>query len=94
MFTLRGAVFWLQDEVQSEYLDPTKVSLHVKILYRHALEGASGVQSAEDDPRIVTEHVFVIPDDGIQDHDAVHKVQQIINNYMRKDVSPSSCHDA
>ena len=76
-----------QDEVLSEYFDETKVSLHVTILYRHALEDIDGVQSTEEDPRIMKEYVFVISDDGIPDHDSVHKVQQIIDNYLQNDVS-------
>ena len=76
-----------QDEVQSEYFDVMKVSLHVTILYRHAQEDFDGVQSTDDEPCILKEHIFVISEDAIQDHDSVHNVQQIINNYLRNEVS-------
>lgn len=75
-----------QDEVQSEYFDVTKVSLRVTILYRHAQENFYRAQSTEDEPQILKEHIFVISDDGIQDHDSVNKVQNIIDNYLQNNV--------
>ena len=39
-----------QDETQSEYFDVAKVSLHVSIVYRHAVEATDGVESTEEDP--------------------------------------------
>ena len=82
-----------QDEVQSEYFHVAKVSLHITILYQHAVEDVDGIQSTEDEPRIVKAFVCVISDDGIQDHDSVHKVQTIIDNYLRNDVL-SGCPNA
>ena len=76
----------LQDETQSEYFDVAKVSLHVTILYRHATEQNDGVESTEENPEIVKEHVFVISDDVIQDNSSVHKVQELLNSYLTKDL--------
>lgn len=75
-----------QDETQSEYFDVAKVSLHVTILYRHATEVNDGIESTEENPEIVKEHVFVISDDVIQDNSSVHKVQELLNNYITNDL--------
>ena len=75
-----------QDEIQSEYFDVAKVSLHVTILHRHAVEEVDGVASTEDDPHIVKEHIFVISDDPVQDYDSVHKMQELIHNYLSTDI--------
>ena len=58
-----------QDKIQSEYYYVAKVSLHVTILYHHAVEAVDGVESTEEDPQTVKEHIFVISDDPGQDHD-------------------------
>ena len=75
-----------QDEIQSEYFDVAKVSLHVTILHRHAVGEVDGVASTEDDPHIVKEHIFVISDDPVQDYDSVHKMQELIHNYLSTDI--------
>ena len=71
-----------QDELQSEYFDVNKVSLHITILYRHAVESIDGKTSTEDDPHIVKEHLFVISDDDVQDYHSVHKAQELIVGYL------------
>ena len=71
---------------QSEYFDINKVSLHVSILYRHAVEAVDGVSSSEEEPNTIKEHIFVISDDPIQDHDSVHKVQELIHGYFQNDL--------
>ena len=75
-----------QDEIQSEYFDVAKASLHVTILHRHAVQATDGVASTEEEPHLIKEHVFVISDDPIQDQDSVHKVQELIHNYLINDV--------
>ena len=75
-----------QDEIQSEYFDIAKVSLHVTILHHHAVQAIDGVISTEEEPHLIKEHVFVISDDPIQDHDSVHKVQELIHCYLVNDV--------
>ena len=75
-----------QDETQSEYFDVAKVSLHVSIVYRHAVETTDGVESTEEDPYTIKEHLFVISDDPGQDHDSVHHVQELINKYLTQDL--------
>ncbi|XP_022801267.1 uncharacterized protein LOC111338965 [Stylophora pistillata] len=75
-----------QDEIQSEYFDVAKVSLHVTILHRHAVEEVDGVASTEEDPHLVKEHIFVISDDPVQDYDSVHTMQEFIQNYLTNDL--------
>ena len=70
-----------QDRLQSEYFDVAKVSPHITILYRHAVESMDGKPSTEEDPHIVKEQLFVISDDEVQDH-AVHKVQELVKSYV------------
>ena len=55
-----------QDEIQSEHFDIAKVSLHVIILYRRAVEAVDGVDSTRENPHLAKEHVFVISDDPVQ----------------------------
>jgi len=45
-----------------------------------------GEASTEDDPHLVKEHVFVISDDPVQDYDSVHKMQELIVNYLTNDL--------
>ena len=45
-----GYSYRQQDELQSEYFDVAKVSLHITILYRHAVESIDGKTSTEEDP--------------------------------------------
>ena len=60
-----------------------KVSLHITILYRHAVVPVDGKVSTENDPQIVKEHLFVISDDDVQDYHAVHKAQEVITGYLK-----------
>jgi len=73
-----------QEETQSEDFDMNKVSLHVSILYCHAVEAVDGVSSSEEEPNTIKEHILIISDDPIQDHDSVHKVQELIHQPVRK----------
>ena len=72
-----------QDEIQSEYFDINKVSLHVTILYRHSNEEMDGVQSTEEEPLIHKKHLFVISDDVTQDHDSVLHIQKLISKHLQ-----------
>ena len=71
-----------QDELQSEYFDVAKVSLHITILYRHAVDSIDGKTSTENDPQIIKEHLFVISDDEVQDYHSVHKAQELVKGYL------------
>ena len=73
-----------QDELQSEYFDVAKVSLHITILYRHAVEFVDGKTSTEEDPQIIKEHLFVISDDEVQDFHSVHKAQELVKGCLEE----------
>ena len=73
-----------QDEIQSRYFDPNKVSFHVTILYRHADLLQDGKQSTVDEPCIIKEHVFALSDDNTQDYNFVHHVLSQILTYLRE----------
>lgn len=75
-----------QDELQSEYFDVSKASIHITILYRHAVESLDGKSSTEDEPIIIKEHLFVISDDDIQDFHSVHKAQELVKSYLEDQV--------
>ena len=62
-----------QDEIQSQYFDPNKVSIHVTILYRHSDLHRDGKQSTEDEPYIINEHIFAQSDDNSQDYN--HRIK-------------------
>ena len=48
-----------QQEAQSLYFAQNQVSLHVTILFRHANAEKDGVQSTEEEPVVVTEHLLL-----------------------------------
>ena len=75
-----------QDEIQSKYFDVAQVSLHISVLYRHAVESANGKESTEDEPAIIKEHIFVISDDVTQDYDSVHKAQELKDKYLKDEI--------
>lgn len=72
-----------QDEIQSQYFDVNKVSLHITIMYRHSTAEADAIQSTEE-PEICKEHLFVIFDDVTQDHDSVLHIQKLISKHLEK----------
>jgi hypothetical protein len=45
-------------ELQQAYFQRTEVSIHVSVIYRHAILEVDGVESLPDIPFIVTEHFF------------------------------------
>ena len=40
------------------YFDINKVSLHVFILYSHAVEAVDGVSSSKEEPNTIKEHIL------------------------------------
>ena len=71
-----------QHEIQLQFFDQNKISIHVSILYRHSNLIVDGEQSTVDDPLIVKEHVFVVSDDNTQDYNFVHEAQKLIFTYL------------
>ena len=79
-----GYACWFQDEIQSQYFDVNKASLHVTILYRHLNAEVDGVQSTEEKPAVCKEHLFVISDDVTLDHDSVIHIQKFISKHLEE----------
>ena len=57
------------------------MSIHVSVIYRHAILEVDGVESLPDIPFIVTEHFFVISPDDKHDQFFTEKVQNLIRDY-------------
>ncbi|CAG2232408.1 unnamed protein product [Mytilus edulis] len=63
-----------REEIQSSYFQRTEVSLHVSIIYRHAVLEYDGKDSTTENPNIIKEHFFVVSNDDKHDHHFVHEV--------------------
>jgi hypothetical protein len=72
-----------KEELQSSYFQKTEVTLHVTILYRHAVLEVDGKESTPTDPHIIREQFFVISDDDKHDQHFVHEVQTQICDYLK-----------
>ena len=46
------------------------------------MEAIDGVKSTEENPHLIKEHIFVISEDPVQDHDSVHTCQALIAKYL------------
>ncbi|XP_068689864.1 uncharacterized protein [Montipora foliosa] len=75
-----------QDEIQSQYFNMDKVSIHVTVLYRHASLRYNGLTSTEEKPEVVKEYIFGVSDDVTQDHDSVLHMQKLISAYLKDEV--------
>ncbi|KAK2564186.1 hypothetical protein P5673_012428 [Acropora cervicornis] len=54
-----------QNEIQFQYLDVNKASLHITVMFHHATMEAAGKESTAEEPDVIKEHVFVISDDPL-----------------------------
>lgn len=54
------------------------------ILHRHALSQIDGEESSEDDPRVVTEHLYVISPDLRHDLHSVQGCRNNVVNYLKE----------
>ncbi|MES9904038.1 MAG: hypothetical protein ABW168_15355 [Sedimenticola sp.] len=72
-----------KSEIQSTYFQRTEVSVHISIIYRHAMLAHDGVNSTATDPHIVTEYFYVIsPDEKHDNHFTLH-AQKLISEYLK-----------
>ena len=74
----------MQDQIQSLYFLQVQASIHITILHRHALLGIDGIESTEENPFVITEHIFVISSDCKHDHHSVHSVWKHMAGYLKK----------
>jgi hypothetical protein len=61
-------------ELQTSYFQKAEVSLHVSIIYRHAILEYDHVDSTEENPNIVAEHFFVVIPDPVHDNHFTYDV--------------------
>ncbi|CAC5391636.1 unnamed protein product [Mytilus coruscus] len=69
-------------ELQQTYFQRTKVSIHVSVIYRHAILEVDGIESLPDIPCIITERFFVISPDEKHDQFFTQKVQTHVKEYL------------
>ena len=74
----------MQHQIQSLYFSQVQVSIHVTILHRHGLIDVDGIQSSEENPEIITEHLFVISPDCKHDHHSVHSARKLMDEYLKQ----------
>lgn len=72
-----------KQEIQSSYFQKNEISIHVSLIYRHAILEYYGIDSTQDNPNIVCEEFFVFNDDEIHDYHFTHATQQLVNEYLK-----------
>lgn len=70
--------------MQSLFYGQTQASNHVTVLHRHSLAEVDGEDSTPAEPKIVTEHFFVISPDLKHDHLSVHHCSQLVAKYLNE----------
>ena len=71
-------------EIQTGYFQKIEVSLHVTLLYRHAILEVDGIESSVDNPVIIKEEFFVISEDDKRDQYFTHYVQKSVSEYLHE----------
>ncbi|CAG2239432.1 unnamed protein product [Mytilus edulis] len=71
-------------EIQSSYFQRTEVSIHVTLIYRHAVLEIDGTSSTPDDPNIICEHFYVISPDEKHDQYFTRHVQNLVSEYLKE----------
>ena len=74
----------LQHQLQSLYFSQTQVSIHITVLHRHAMIEIDGEQSTQENPVVITEHLFTISPDTKHDHHSVHCARELMDDYLKK----------
>lgn len=72
-----------QDQIQSLYYGQTQASVRVTVLHRHALPHIDNEESSEDDPQVITEHLFTISPDLRHDPHSVQGCRNKVVNYLK-----------
>jgi hypothetical protein len=70
-------------ELQSDYFQKLEASIHVTLIYKHALLELDGVESTNENPKVITEQCFVISDDDKHDQHFTHFVQKQVSEYLK-----------
>ena len=74
----------MQDQIQSLYFSQVQASIHVTVLHRHALMDVDRILSTEENPIVITEHLFVISADSKHDHHSVCSAHKRMDGYLKK----------
>ncbi|CAC5406462.1 unnamed protein product [Mytilus coruscus] len=67
-----------QTEIQSSYFARLEISIHVTLIYRHAILQIGGEESNDKNPYIVTEQLFVFSPDDSHDMYFTHDVRKLV----------------
>lgn len=65
------------------YFSQTQASIYVTILHRHALLDVDGVKSTDEEPNVVTEHLFLIFHDLKHNQHSLHEVQSLVARHLK-----------
>ena len=74
-----------QTEIQSQYFDVNKASLHIIVLFQHT-SARGEKESTAQQPIIIKEHISVISDNPVQDYDSVHHAPLLVGRYLTDDL--------
>ena len=81
-------------EIQTGYFHKIEVSIHVTLLYRHAVLEVDSIESTVDNPAIIKEEFFVISEDDKRDQHFTHYVQKKVSEYvLRINYNPKVMHE-
>ena len=64
----------------------TEASLHISLLYRHAVLDYDNLESTPENPIIIEEQIITVLDDHKHDNFAVHHIKTLIHNYLKDKV--------
>jgi hypothetical protein len=67
----------------TDYFQKLEASIHVTLIYKHALLELDGVESTNENPKVITEQCFVISDDDKHDQHFTHFVQKQVSEYLK-----------
>ena len=75
-------------EVQSQHWYSVQISLHIGIVYRHAVMDVDGVESTAEEPVIVKDVFVFTSDDTTHDNHFVHEVHRVVytEHYAKKGI--------
>ena len=66
------------------YFSQTQVSIHITVLHRHAMIEIDGDQNTQENPLVITEHLFTISTDTKHDHHSVHCASELMDDNLKK----------
>ena len=83
MTFLRTIVFRIEQKFNIVISKKTEVSIHVSILYRHAILEYDQVENSIEEPNIISEQFVVISPDSSHDRHFTLYCQKQISEYLK-----------